>query len=101
MLKITPYGPERGDGPQRRKHQKRPADREPLLIVVPVIVLGALVLTLAGLILPPLWTAVVEGWQARPPAQDCSILKDAAVRQACNEERGGRAPPPAKVPVFR
>ena len=49
-----------------------------------------LVLTCAALLVPPLWT-VVEGWRFGPSGQECSMLEDAAARQACHEELSGRA----------
>jgi hypothetical protein len=84
-------------GAKRRIRRKEFAGREPTVITGSVILLGVLVLTCAAMLVPPLWTAVVENRQFRPSDQDCSALKDAAARQACFEEQGKfAAPHPAK-----
>jgi hypothetical protein len=55
------------------------------------------------MLVPPLWTAVVEAWRFRPSVQECSMLEDAAGRRACYEQanasalqhpaKGGNPPP--------
>jgi hypothetical protein len=78
---------------KRRIRRKQFAGREPAVITGSVIILGVLVLTCLGMLLPPLWTAVVESRQFRPSGQACSALKDAAARQACYEEQSKFAAP--------
>jgi hypothetical protein len=84
-------------GARRPIRRREAAGREPTVITASVVILGVLVLTCIGMLLPPLWTAVVEGSRFRPSGQDCSVLKDAAARQACFEEQGKfAAPHPAR-----
>jgi hypothetical protein len=55
------------------------------------------------MLVPPLWTALVESWQIRPSHQECHVLKTAALQEACYEEpnipaarhpaKGANAPP--------
>ena len=62
------------------------------MITASVAVLGVLVLICAGMLVAPLWTAVVEVWQIRPSNQECSALESVTARQACYEELSARAP---------
>ena len=87
----------------RRIRQKRVTGREPVVVTASVVVLCVLVMMCAGMLVPPLWTAVVEAWQFRPSVQECSMLEDAAARQRCYEQanapalqhpaKGGNPPP--------
>jgi hypothetical protein len=78
-------------GAKRRIRHKELAGREPIAITISVVILGVLVLICAGMLVPPLWTAVVESWRFGPGGQECSMLDDAAARQACYEELSARA----------
>ena len=77
-------------GANRRARHGKVTGRESILITTSVVILGVLVLICTGMLVPPLWTAVVQAWQFRPNGQECSMLKDAA-RQACYEELNARA----------
>ena len=61
----------------KRRIRQEPPGREPVAITASVIVLGAVVLICAGMLVPPLWTALVQSWQFRPIGQECSTLKNA------------------------
>ena len=74
------------NGARHRNWPGQPARQEPA-VTASVIVLAALVLLCAGMLVPPLWTAVTESSQFRPGGQECSVLEAAADRQACYEER--------------
>ena len=96
MFNPTMFNP-MTKGAKRPIRRREFAGREPAVIVGSVVILGVLVFTCAGMLVPPLWTAVVEGSQLRPSGLDCSALKDAAARQACYEEQGKfAAPHPAR-----
>jgi hypothetical protein len=75
----------------RRTRQKQVTGREPVVITASVVVLGVLVLICAGMLVAPLWTAVVDVWQIRPSGQECGAPEDASARQACYEELRARA----------
>ena len=75
-------------GAKRRIRQKEAAGREPAVITVSIVILWVLVLACAGMLVPPLWTVVVNAWQFRSSAQECSMLEPAAARRACYEELG-------------
>ena len=83
----------------RRIRQKEATGREPVVITASVVVLGVLVLTCAGMLVAPLWTAVVDVWRIRPNGQECSMLKDAAARLVCDERLGAVQGANAPVPV--
>ena len=78
-------------GRRRGIRGKESARRDPFAITASVVVLGVVVLICAGMLVPPLWTALVESWQFRPSGQECSTLKNAAARQACYDELAARA----------
>jgi hypothetical protein len=78
--------------------------REPIAIKASIIGLGVVVALCVGLLIPPLWTAVVEGWRSHPTSQACDKSVNAAVRHDCDELLGHRAPHPAKAgnaPIYR
>jgi hypothetical protein len=79
--------------------------QEPIAIRVPVIVLGMIVLLCAGLLVVPLWSAVVEGWQSHPNGQECDKSNDVAAQHNCYERLRDRATRhPAKgatAPIYR
>lgn len=72
-----------------KHHVKR---REPVAILVVVLLLGAMVLTWVGLLAPSLWTAVVKTRHSSPTGKDCSMLMDPAARRACDLDLGARSP---------
>jgi len=45
-----------------------------------------------ALVAVPLWTALVQGWQVQPLADECSMLKEGPVRQDCYENRRHSSP---------
>ena len=71
--------------------KRRAKRREPVAIRVLVVLLGAVVLTCVGLVVPPLWTAVVKTWQSGRASADCSAFKDPAAR-ACDQDLSARSP---------
>jgi len=84
-------------GAKRRIRRKEFAGREPAVITGSVVILSVLVLSCVGMLVPPLWTAIIESGQLRPSGQDCSALKDAVARRACYEQLSKLAAPnPAK-----
>ena len=87
-------------GAKRRTRQTEAAAREPAFVNVPIVILWVVVIACAAMLVPPLWTVVVNAWQFRSSAQECSTLELAAARRACYEELGIPAPPhPTKVAV--
>lgn len=87
-------------GARRQTQQKALARRESSVITGSIIILAVLVLICAGMLVPPLWTAVVDSRQFRPSVQDCSMLKDPSARQDCYEGLSARgARHPAKGPM--
>jgi hypothetical protein len=70
-----------------RHHNKAGGTKELPVIRASVVLLGAIVVTCVGLLVPPLWTAFLKVWQFNPGAQECSSLKDPTARQTCNQER--------------
>jgi hypothetical protein len=80
-------------GTKRRSRQKK----EPVVITVSIVVLCLLAFASAGMLLPPLWTVVVNDWQFRSRAGECSMLENAAARQGCYADLGnGAASHPVK-----
>lgn len=79
----------------RRRIRQQPPDRDPLIITISTIILAVVVLGSAAMLVPPLWTVLVEGWQVSPNEQECSTLKDAAARESCaarHPAKGAKAP---------
>ena len=85
--------------------QKKFAAQQPIAIRALVIVLGMIVLLCAGLLVLPLWTAVVEGWPSDAKGQVCDRFNDVAAQQNCYERLHDRATRhPAKganAPIYR
>jgi len=54
--------------------------------VVPtaVVVMGVLVVACVGMLVPPMWAAVVDAWQYHPEVQQCRPLDGTKARQVCN-----------------
>jgi len=86
-------------GTKRRVRRTAFAGRQPVVITASVVILGVLVLSCAGMLVPPLWTAVVGERQFRANGQECSMLKDAAARLVCDERLGAVQGANAPVPV--
>jgi hypothetical protein len=61
-------------------------EREPTIVVVGVLLLGALVLICFGLIAPILWTVMTEDGRPRFTYQQCGTVKDEARRLACYDD---------------
>jgi hypothetical protein len=61
-------------------------ERQPFVISAGIAVLAAVVLLCAGLVVVPLWTALVQGSRFQPIADQCKMLKDAHAREACDEK---------------
>jgi len=72
-------------GPRSRRKQTR----QPVVISAAIAVLAATVLVCAGLVVVPLWTALVQGSRFQPIADQCKMLKDAHAREACDERLKG------------
>ena len=71
-------------GPRsKRNDARRP---QPIVISAAIAILAAVVLVCVGLVAVPLWTALVQGWQFQPLAEQCKVLKDARAREACDEK---------------
>lgn len=71
--------------------------KEPVVITVSIVVLGAAVLLCAALLVPPLWTALVEAWESSSTSQECGKLTDKNARRACVDTLdAGIARQPAK-----
>jgi hypothetical protein len=64
---------------------------ESVIISAGIAILAAVVLICAGLVVVPLWTALVQGWRFQPIADQCKMLKDAHARAACEREADGRS----------
>ena len=70
-------------GPRSRRNDKQ--TRQPVVISAAIAVLAATVLVCAGLVVVPLWTALVQGWRSQPVADQCRMLKDAHAQEVCDE----------------
>ena len=86
-------------GTKRRIRRKEFAGRQPVVVTVSVVILGVLVLSCAGMLVAPLWTAFVGERQFRANGQECRMLKDAAARLVCEERLGAVQGANAPVPV--
>ena len=60
-----------------RSGQNGRQGRESVIISAGIAILAAVVLICAGLVVVPLWTALVQGWRFQPIADQCKMLKDA------------------------
>jgi hypothetical protein len=67
---------------RRTSRSRRRNDR---FVTTAVAVLGVLVFACVGMLIPPMWEAVVDVWQFRHEAQECRPLKDTKARQRCNQ----------------
>jgi hypothetical protein len=88
-------GPELSSSEERnaRHHGPRIAVvDEPPFIRASIVVLGLVVLTCVGLLVPPLWTAALKVWPFN--AQECSLLKQPLA--TCNQELNIR---PLRMPA--
>ena len=65
--------------------------QEPIAIRASVVVLGVIVLLCAGLLVPLLWTAVVEDWQSHANSHVCDRFNDVAAQQNCYQRLRDRA----------
>ena len=77
-------------GPRSRRNDKQ--TRQPVVISAAIAVLAATVLVCAGLVVVPLWTALVQSWRSQPVADQCRMLKDAHAREVCDEKLMGERP---------
>jgi hypothetical protein len=78
----------------RRRARQEPPARDPIIITISTIILAIMVLAAAAMLVPPLRTALVEGWQVQPKERDCSTL-ETSVREACaarHPAKGANAP---------
>jgi hypothetical protein len=75
-------------GPRSGQNGRR--GRESVIISAGIAILAAVVLICTGLVVVPLWTALVQGWRFQPIADQCKMLKDAHARAACEREADGR-----------
>ena len=79
----------------RRRARQEPPGRDLIIITISTIILAIMVLASAAMLVPPLRTALVEGWQVQPNDRDCSLLDDTSVREACaarHPAKGANAP---------
>ena len=65
--------------PPKPTHKDEPA------VIMAIIALGALAAICGVMLIPPMWAAVVDLWQYRPPTQQCRMLRDVTARHACFE----------------
>jgi hypothetical protein len=89
-----------------RAASSEPTRQEPAVTAL-VIVLAVLVLFCAAMLVPPLWTAIVESVPTHPSDRQCSVLESAVDRQACYEDhnvrttrhpaKGANAPAPLRL----
>jgi hypothetical protein len=85
-------------GTKRRVRRRKFAGRQPVVITASVVILGVVVLSCAGMLVAPLWTAVVGERQFHANGQKCSMFKDAAARLLCDERLGAVQGANAPVP---
>ena len=65
---------------------RRPSHRRNDQVVpTAVVVLGVLVVACVGMLVPPMWAAVVDAWQYHPEARQCRPLDGTKARQVCNQ----------------
>jgi hypothetical protein len=67
----------RRPSPSRRRNDR--------VVTTAVVVLGALVVACLGMLVPPMWAAVVDAWQYHPEARQCRPLDGTKARQLCNQ----------------
>jgi hypothetical protein len=65
---------------------RQPKRREPFVITAGIVIFAAGVLICASLIAVPLWKALVGDLPFSPISDRCSVLMDAASRDACYEK---------------
>ena len=75
----------------KRQIRQEPPSREPVAITASVVALAVVVAICVGMLVAPLWSALVQSWQLRPSGQECSTLTKAAAREACYDELAARA----------
>jgi L-alanine-DL-glutamate epimerase-like enolase superfamily enzyme len=74
-------------------------ERQPFVISAGIAVLAAVVSLCAGLVVVPLWTALIQGSRFQSVADQCKVLKDAHAREACDERlMGERTLPSIFIP---
>jgi hypothetical protein len=81
-------------GPQSRENNFR--RQQPIAISAAIIISAVTVLVCAGLIVAPLWTALVQDWQVEAISDPCGAT-DATDREDCFQKlRLGASRHPAK-----
>jgi hypothetical protein len=75
----------------KRQIRQEPPSRDPVAITASVVALAVVVLICAGMLVAPLWSALVRSWQFRPIGLECSTLTKTAAREACYDELAARA----------
>jgi hypothetical protein len=87
----------------KRNSNARHQDR--LVITASVVILAAAVMLCAALIVPPLWTVLVEAWDRDPRTQECNTLADVDARRACydslDERMDWHPPKGTDLPLVR
>ena len=75
----------------KRQIRQEPPSREPVAVTASVVLLAVVVLICAGMLVAPLWSALVQSWQFRPIGLECSTLTKATAPEACYDELAARA----------
>jgi len=66
---------------RRPSRRRRKNDR---VVSAAVVVLGVLVVACIGMLVPPMWAAVVDVWQYHPEVQQCRPFGGTKAHQVCN-----------------